>query len=142
MKEQQTNVELIVVDHINRNNYEEYIGETVKVTGDVDLNFLGLTKIPINFTEVGGGFYCDNNNLASLKGAPKEVGDNFYCSGNKLTSLEGGPEKVGGYFSCSDNQLTDLEGAPEKVGGSFACSKNQLTSFKGKPKIIGRNFIS
>ena len=49
-------MKLIVVDHIDEDNYEEYIGKTVKVTGDVDLFDLGLTKLPINFTEVGGNF--------------------------------------------------------------------------------------
>ena len=47
-----------MVDHINKDNYKEYIGKTVKVTGNVRLSNLGLTKIPINFTEVGGNFDC------------------------------------------------------------------------------------
>jgi len=47
MKEQQTNEkEVIVVDYINKYNYEEYIGKTVKVTGNVRLGDLGLTKNP------------------------------------------------------------------------------------------------
>ena len=47
MKEQQTNEkEVIVVDHIDQNNYKEYIGKTIKVTGDVDLRGFYLKKIP------------------------------------------------------------------------------------------------
>ena len=111
--------EVIVVYHIDHDNYKKYIGKTVKVTGDVNLMNLGLTKIPINFTEVGGGFFCDNNNLTSLKGAPEEVGRSFYCSYNKLTSLEGAPEKVGHDFDCSDNPLTSYKGKPELIGGYF-----------------------
>ena len=111
--------EVIVVDHIDRDDYEEYIGKTVKVTGNVDLRGLGLTKIPINFTEVGG---------------------DFNCSWNKFTDLEGAPEEVGGSFLCSWNQLTDLVGTPEKVGGSFYCSNNPLKSFEGRPKFIGGEF--
>ena len=90
--------EVIEVDHIDEDNYKEYIGKTVKVTGNVHLSGLGLTKIPINFTEVGGGFYCSSNELTSLEGAPKEVGGSFYCWGNQLTSLEGKPESIGGNF--------------------------------------------
>ncbi len=72
MKEQQTNEnEVIEVDHINEDNYQEYIGKTVKVTGDVVLSVLGLTKLPINFTEVGGSFYCSSNELPSLDDATK-----------------------------------------------------------------------
>ena len=111
--------EVIVVDYIDRNNYKEYIGKTVKVIGDVVLSVLGLTKLPINFTEVGG---------------------NFDCAYNELTSLEGVPKKVGGSFYCWKNFLTDLAGAPEKVGGSFDCSKNPLKSTKGKPEYIGGEF--
>ena len=113
--------EVIVVDHIDQTNYNEYIGKTVKVTGDVVLIGLGLTKIPINFTEVGGY---------------------FNCSYNKLTSLEGAPEEVGGSFYCSHNELTSLEGAPKEVGWDFWCRNNPLKSTKGEPKFIGGNFIS
>ena len=111
---------VLVVDHIDHDNYKEYISKTVKVTGDVDLDNLGLTKLPINFIEVGGSFYCYDN---------------------KLTSLVGAPRKVGMDFLCWDNQLTDLEEAPEEVGGNFDCSWNQLTSYKGKPKLIGGDYI-
>ena len=113
--------EVIVVDHIDKYNYKHYIGKTVKVKGNVDLIGLGLTKIPINFTEVDGNFDCSWNQLSDLVGAPVKVGRNFDCSYNKLTSLEGGPKEVGESFDCEDNQLTSLEGAPVKVGGSFWC---------------------
>ena len=142
MKEQQTNGKVIVVDHIDQNNYEEYIGKTVKVTGNVRLSDLDLTKIPINFTEVGGYFDCGYNKLTSLEGAPKKVGGGFYCWNNNLTSLMGSPVKVGGVYYCPYNQLTSLEGAPSKVGRDFYCLNNPLKSFKGKPEYIGGEFIS
>ena len=88
--------EVIEVDHIDKDNYKEYIGKTVKVTGDVDLSGMGLTKIPINFTEVRGIFDCSHNQLTSLEGAPRKVGRHFYCYENELTSLEGQPESIGG----------------------------------------------
>ena len=109
--------EVIVVDHINRDNYKHYIGKTVKVTGNVDLRGLGLTKIPINFTEVGGDFDFHHNNLTSLKGAPEKVGGSFKCSCNQLTSLVGAPKKVGGDFYCWGNRLTSLVGGPKEVSG-------------------------
>ena len=76
--------EVIVVDHIDHYNYKEYIGKTVKVTGDVNLSRLGLTKIPINFTEVGGNFWCYANKLTSLTGAPRRVGGGIFCSYNQF----------------------------------------------------------
>ena len=111
--------EVIEVDYIHRYNYEGYIGKTVKVTGSVDLRGLGLTKLPINFTEVGGNFYCHRNKLTSLEGAPEKVGGDFICSYNKLTSLEGAPEEVGKNFFCSDNPLKSTKGKPESIGGEI-----------------------
>ena len=140
-EEQQTNEKVIEVDHIDKDNYEKYIGKTVKVTGDVDLRRLGLTKIPINFTEVGGTFYCYENKLTTLVGAPEKVGRDFDCSFNRLPSLKGAPEKVGDSFYCWYNKLTSLIGGPEKVGGDFYCLNNPLKSSKGKPEFIGGEFI-
>ena len=111
--------EVIVVEYIDRSNYKEYIGKTVKVTGNVLLRNLGLTKIPINFTEVGRSFYCSENQLTSLEGAPRKVGGNFYCSWNQLTSLEGAPKEVGRHFSCYNNKLESTKDKPEYIGGKF-----------------------
>src|SRR5690554_5392471 len=111
--------EVIEVDHIDKDNYEEYIGKTIKVTGDVNLRNLGLTKIPINFTEVDGNFYCHENKLSSLEGAPEKVGRDFNCSVNYLTDLEGAPEKVGWHFDCFNNPLKSTKGKPETIGGRF-----------------------
>lgn len=132
---------VLVVDHIDKDNYKEYISKTVKVTGDVDLDNLGLTKLPINFIEVGGSFYCYDNKLTSLVGAPTKVGRDFYCSCNELTDLVGAPKEVGGTVDCSYNELTSLVGAPEKVGGSFYCSNNKLTSLKGAPTKVGGSLL-
>jgi len=111
--------EVIEVDHIDKDNYEEYIGKTIKVTGDVNLRNLGLTKIPINFTEVDGNFYCHENKLSSLEGAPEKVGRDFDCYENKLTSLVGAPKEVGKNFVCWDNPLKSFEDKPEYIGGKF-----------------------
>ena len=87
-----------------------------------------------------GGFYCYNNQLTTLDGAPKEVGGDFYCSNNQLTTLDGAPKEVGGGFYCYNNQLTTLDGAPKEVGGGFYCSNNQLTTLDGAPKEVGGGF--
>src|SRR3990167_1216678 len=112
---------------------------TVDVSGSVDISNLKLKNIPIQFGKVGD-FYCYNNQLTSLKGAPKEVGGYFYCHNNQLASLKGAPKEVGGYFYCYNNQLTSLEGAPKEVGGNFYCYNNQLASLKGAPKEVGGGF--
>jgi len=96
--------------------------------GDLDLSNLKLTVLPdiLKDITVGGNFYCGNNNLTSLEGAPKSVGASFACSNNKLTSLQCAHITVGGDFYCSFNKLTSLVGAPKSVGEDFICHSNNV----------------
>ena len=114
----------------------------VDVKGDFDCNGRGTIKTfrGVKFGKVSGDFYCRENKLTSLAGAPQEVGRNFDCSRNQLTSLEGAPQEVSGNFKCEKNQLTSLEGAPQKVGGIFRCLENNLTSLEGAPQEVGGDF--
>ena len=100
-----------------------------------------LTSLEGAPREVGGDFYCDYNQLTSLEGAPQKVGVHFYCDNNQLTSLVGAPREVGGSFECHNNQLTSLEGAPQEVGVHFYCHNNQLTSLEGAPREVGESFL-
>jgi hypothetical protein len=114
----------------------------VDVDGDVRLWNSGLIKLPLKFGRISGYFYCEDNNLTTLEGSPKEVGGYFNCSDNNLTTLESGPKEVGGYFSCNDNSLTTLEGGPKEVGGYFYCSNNELTTLEYMPNVKGDIYIS
>ena len=109
----------------------------VDVYGKVKLFGRGLKKIPLKFGEVTGGFFCENNQLTSLEGAPHKVGGGFSCSNNQLTNLEGAPNTVGGIFNCENNQLTSLEGAPNTVSSHFFCHSNNIRSFDGLMNIGG-----
>ena len=109
--------------------YDSNRGE-VNVDGNVNLYNKNLTSIPVQFGYVGGDFYCVDNKLTTLQGAPREVGGNFSCSNNNLTTLQGAPREVGGGFYCNRNELTTLRGAPREVGGGFYCSYN---NFKSEP---------
>jgi len=118
-------------------------------------------ELPIQFGVVKGNFSIENNNLASLKGCPREVtvdfdcacseltslegaprivGRSFHASSNKLTSLSGAPESVGQNFTCRNNKLTTLQGAPAHIPGNFDCSANYLHTLEGAPKTVGHNF--
>jgi hypothetical protein len=99
---------------------------SVNVSGSVYLGDKGLTKLPFQFGNVGGDFWCSFNRLTSLEGCPREVGGSFRCSNNQLTSLKGCPKEVGRGFSCYDNKLTSLDGCPEKVNWGFGCSVDGL----------------
>ena len=92
-----------------------------------------------NFGVVSGGFYCNNNSLTSLIGAPRSVGV-FDCSNNALTSLEGAPQEVKGNFNCYDNDLTSLIGAPQLISGNFDCENNKLVNLIGSPKRVSGDF--
>jgi hypothetical protein len=119
--------------HINRDG-------TVDVDGNIVLEKILFTKLPLKFGRVTGHFSCSANQLTTLEGAPKEVSGNFRCSYNQLTTLEGAPKEVAGGFYCYNNQLTTLEGAPKVVGGDFVCYNNQLTTLEGAPKVVGGSF--
>jgi hypothetical protein len=113
----------------------------VDVQGSFDCSNQRLKSLyGIRFGTVEGDFYCYNNQLTTLEGAPQTVEGNFYCFSNELTSLEGAPQTVKGGFSCSSNQLTSLEGAPRTVEGTFSCYNNQLTSLEGAPQTVEGNF--
>jgi hypothetical protein len=114
---------------------------TVDVNGDVNMYNMKLTEIPVKFGKVTGDFYCDNNQLISLEGAPQSVGGHFDCSYNQLTSLKGAPQSVRGDFYCEYNQLTSLEGAPKSIGGGLYCNANKLTNLEGSPQSVGGSFF-
>ncbi len=92
---------------------------SVDVNGDVHLEEMGLTKIPIKFRIVKG---------------------DFSISGNKITSLEGCPIKVQGDFECNANPIESLKGCPENVRDTFEVTHcPNLKSIDGlniKAKII------
>jgi hypothetical protein len=98
------------------------------------------TKLPVSFGRVSGGFYCSDNGMVTLSGAPRSVGGNFNCANNKLKSLNWSPRIVGGDFYCGGNKLTSLEGAPSSVGGGFYCGGNKLTSLEGSPRSVSGDF--
>ncbi len=81
---------------INKNNKIEY-------NGDVDLSNKGLTEIPFEFEKVIGSFYCNNNQLISLKGSPNIVSGNFYCYNNQIISSGEINYNVSGNFYCHNN---------------------------------------
>ena len=113
------------------------------IKGNVYLNGLYLKALPewLSDVEIEGNFFCHNNKLTTLQGAPKTVRGNFFCHNNKLTTLAGAPNTVGGGFSCVNNKLTTLQGAPKTVeGGSFYCDGNKLTTLQGGPKTVGGSF--
>ena len=92
---------------------------------------------------VNGDFDCSQMLLSNFLGIKfGTVKGDFYCSENNLTSLEGAPTTVLGAFICTDNRLTNLKGAPKTVGSGFYCAKNDLTSLEGVPYAIGTKIMN
>ena len=54
---------------------------------------------------LSGGFFCDNNQLKSLRGSPKSVSRDFNCQNNQLTDA---PISVGGNFYCDNNPVESI----------------------------------
>ena len=115
-------------------NYTIHKDLTVDVNGDVDLSAKDLSRIPVQFGIVKGYFTCAQNKLTSLLGSPKAV-YSFYCDNNQLTTLKYFPEKVVKNITCSFNKITDLQYLPKKIKGNFDCSNNPLlTTLKNAPQ--------
>jgi len=124
--------------------YTEFINENTASEGSfiVYENMVenGRFKEGIIPDIINGDFNCDEINLTTLEGGPKEVKGNFNCDFNKLTNLKYLP-LIGESISCEGNQLTSLEGCPSKINGDLYCNNNQLTSLKGGPDYIDGNFV-
>lgn len=100
-----------------------------------------LTVLPdLSMVDVGGDFWCDQNQLTSLKGGPRSVEGTYDCSHNLLVSLEGAPAECND-FDCGHNLLTVLRHAPQKVVDTFFCENNLLTSLEDAPALFS-NLLS
>jgi hypothetical protein len=117
------------------NNYFINPDGSINVDGDVDLQQMKLTKIPLKFNKVSGNFYCQNNKLSSLVGSPVSVGADFNCSINHLVSLEDGPLKVKGSYICTNNILLNLVGCAEEIGGSLYVGDEVNSTYSGNIDI-------
>jgi hypothetical protein len=104
---------------------------TVDVMEQVKLSNMGLNEFPIQFGIVEKSFYCDNNNLSSLKGCPYKINGHFSCSRNNLISLDYAPLIIAGGFFCSDNPIISLKGFKTEIGSHIYQSIN----IKKMPKI-------
>jgi len=57
--------------------------------------------------DIDGTFACTRQNLTDFKGVEfGEVTGDFWCQENQLTSLEGVPKKIGGDLYCEGNQVS------------------------------------
>jgi hypothetical protein len=112
------------------------------VKGNIDLSYKNLTRLPdLSRAILTESFFCHNNALTSLEGAPRAVGLRFSASSNRLTDLKGAPRFVGEDFSVAFNDLVTLEGAPQTVTESFNCDNNpRLASLKHAPVAVGYLF--
>ena len=67
---------------------ERYIKQYIRngSKGNLDLSEMDLVELPaiLSNVTVGGDFYCDNNRLTSLSGAPQHVDGHFYCNNNTV----------------------------------------------------------
>ena len=105
---------------------------TINPDGTIDVNSMvylynkKLTKLPLKFNKIGGGFYCYNNKLTTLEGSPVEVSGVFNCRFNKLISFEFAPKIIRGSFCCSWNNIKTFEYFPSFIKDNFWCDDNPI----------------
>jgi len=112
---------------------------TIDIDGSVVLFDRGFLKFPdyIQFNKVTGSFFCNKNNLISLRGCPKHIVGSFNCGSNNLKNLIGGPAYVGDSYYCDTCHITSFEGIAEWIGIDFTCRYNDLKSFDSLKTTIG-----
>lgn len=118
----------------------EQYGYVVDSNKSVYLSNLQLASIQVKFNRIDGGFYCADNELTTLLGAPEYINGDFDVSRNKLTSLEFSPNTILGLYRIAANKLTTLNGISQNLGGSLDISYNPLTSLEYCPQLINGNF--
>ena len=107
-------------------NFEINKDGSIDVKDDVHIEGLYLTEMPLRFNKVYGNFYCDSNNITSLKGSPNWVSGNFECSNNNIKSLEHSPKNVGDNFYCEENYIYNLDKFDCVFKGIFNCLNNPI----------------
>lgn len=111
------------IEHwLHRNYIKNYVihdNLIVDVIGNVNIANKNLNELPFQFGIVQGSFYCNNNNLTSLKGCPYEVTGDFNCMGNILHSLKDCPINIHKNFYCAYNPLKTIKGFKSNLGKSL-----------------------
>lgn len=86
---------------------------------DVNLSHKNLLFIPVQFGKVEISFNVSYNQLLTLRGSPSEV-DRFWCDNNSLATLAGAPNTVHNTFDCRFNKpLHSLKHCPKKAKNLF-----------------------
>ncbi len=113
------------LDSMGVKRYTIHDDLTVDVDSRVDIAGRCLTHIPVRFGLVSGHFFCNDNQLTRLDGAPVQCRA-FDCSRNQLTSLVRSPVTCGRLI-CNGNDLTSLDGMSKNCGG-IECHDNPSLS--------------
>jgi hypothetical protein len=83
------------------------------------MNLKSLKEIPIKFRKVNGSFDCSNNDITSLQGVPLEVGGHFWCYNNNLLSKA--------HLSMVDGDEIDFRINPFKITDNVIETVKQMT---------------
>ena len=82
-----------------------------------------LTTIPLahqmrrdGLIEVTGTIHISNQNLQELPDLSCVIlNGSFFCDGNQLTSLKGIPQSITGHFDCKHNRIDDISHLPRNA---------------------------
>ena len=131
------------------------IGMPKSIPGDLLLYNTKLSNLEYGPEEIGGELKLTaNNQMTSLKGAPREVQKLSIADCEKLESLEGGPKIINGMCKVDTcDGLTSIEGIAETINGNLHLTNcRSLQSLKsihknlkqcsGKINVSGTRFKS
>lgn len=127
----------------NITNFTINEDSTVAVDGDLILDGLRHTKLPVKFNTVSGSVSLVAALLETLEGLPDEVGGDLNISSLKLKSMEGFPTKVHGDVHLGKTNVASSTGGSKlaHVGGDLIFHHYDADSFIGLPEYVGGDFI-
>lgn len=74
-----------------------------------------MPKIPVKFGSITGDFWCREQSILSLEGAPHFVGREFDCSNSAITSLKFSPKSVDYSYICYGVLMNSFDGISETI---------------------------
>ena len=104
------------------------IGYTFEFADYTEDELYDIFDLPNNFV-VKSTIDISGMNLDALPGMSTiSVNGDFWCPNNKLTNLYGAPYSVSGHCKFGYNPLNTLYGMPKFIGGNIYLSNTQLTA--------------
>ncbi len=124
-----------IVQHVCRNTdarWKTNEDGSYDIDGTADFQGMKFDELPFKLNHITGNLDMQNIGLKNFKNFPERVGGYLDVSNNKIKSLEGSPRIINGFFSITGNKLKNFIGCPEEsTKGTIYFTDNLINSCEG-----------